>query len=150
MSDRKKYSTKVSQDNFINDELLATDPFAFSRFSRSSNYGFGGLGNGILRPKKVTIGKEIKSDIISPNFNDSLIQLTDKNSTAKLAEQIATSIQNRIDKAAIENKEEQPVTEVESKKSPVLIGSMIVGGLIITGILIYVFKKTNSPKLKTA
>jgi len=150
MSNREKYAAKTSQDNFINDDLLATDSFAFSRFSRSSNHGFGGLGNGILRPKKVTIGKEKKSDIILPNYNDSLIQLVEKDTTAKLAEQIATSIQNRIDKAALENKKEQPVTEVESRKSPVLIGSMILGGLIVTGILIYVFKKAKSPKLKTA
>ena len=104
------------RDSFINEELIATDPFTFSRFS---------------------------------NYKNSLLQLTNKDSTEKLAKQIATSIQNRIDKAALKEQEETVVIEEENGKSPLLIGSMIVGGLIVKGILIYVFKKSNTPKLKT-
>ena len=138
------------KDNFINEELIAIDPFTFSRFPKPSNHGFGGLGNGILRPKNRTLGQQLESKDISPNYQDSLVQLTNKDSTAKLAEQIATSIQNRIDEAALKKDAENPITEEVSKKSPVIIGTMIVGGLIVTGILIYVFKKAKKPTLKTA
>lgn len=140
----------LKRDNFINEELIAIDPFTFSRFPKLSNHGFGGLGNGILRPKKRTLGQQLESKDISPNYQDSLVQLSNKDSTAKLAEQIATSIQNRIDKAALKKDAENPITEEVSKKSPVIIGTMIVGGLIVTGILIYVFKKVKKPTLKTA
>ena len=138
------------RDSFINEELIATDPFTFSRFSKSFNHGFGGLGNGILRPKQTTIKEKFEFDVILPDYKNSLLQLTDKDSTEKLAKQIATSIQNRIDKAGLKEQEETVVIEEENGKSPLLIGSMIVGGLIVTGILIYVFKKSKTPKLKTA
>ena len=150
MRERRKKRNK-GNDYFLGGETVGKEPFTISQPIRKKKvYTIGKLGNGILRPKNRTLGQQLESKDISPNYQDSLVQLTNKDSTAKLAEQIATSIQNRIDEAALKKDAENPITEEVSKKSPVIIGTMIVGGLIVTGILIYVFKKAKKPTLKTA
>lgn len=138
------------QDNFINEELVAVDPFEFSRLSRNAQKGFGVLGNGILRPKERSTEEISKSNTVSSDSLGRFTLLADKDSTAKLADQIAASIQNRIDKAALEQQQAAPEMEESKKKSPALIGGLIIGGILVTGILIYVFKKTKATQLKTA
>jgi len=136
-------------DHFINEQLLIDEPFTFGRTNRNSRRRtIGKLGNGILRPKYRTVGGNSKQDSI-PSTTQHLFKMTDQDTTEKISQQIATSIQNRIDKAALENQEQKATIEPSSKKSKVITTVVIVGGIIAAGILIYVFKKSTPKNLKT-
>lgn len=150
MSNNIHPTAKISKDDFINEELLIEEPFSFDRrFTSTRKRTIGKLGNGILRPKYRTITSQSNQDITRPLSAQNLLKLTDKDKTEKLSQQVATSIQNRIDKATLENQEQQVTTESNSKKSNTITGILIVSGLIVTSILIYVFKRSTPLKLKT-
>jgi hypothetical protein len=149
MTKKMRHTNWSKSDHFINEELLSTEPLKFDQvFNQSRRRTIGKLGNGILRPGKSKLPKEEKFDN-SLHSGSAFLRPTKKNELDQLSGKIATSIQNRIDKATLEKREQAKAEKPTSKKSHIVTVTIILSGLIASGILIYVFRRSAPSKPKT-
>ncbi len=88
-------------------------------------------------------------DIVKPPSLQNSPKLTDKEKTELLAKQIADSIQARIDKARLEEIENQKAKDEESQKTSRFSPLLIIGTVLVGGLLIFIAYKHFKPKLKT-
>ena len=138
-----------TSDHFINEEIMKGEAPSIKRMHELSGRRKSILlGSAKPKPHYKKFNNEGKFNTSIPSGKDFLLR-TKKNEIEQLSEKIATSVQNRIDKATLENREQAKADQPSSKKSHTITIMVIVSGLIATGILIYVFKRSATPKPKT-